>query len=210
MKWDSIIFDVDGTLWYSCEQVGALWSEAATEYLGRPVVWDGPLLQKEFGKTMDDIMLDLLPELSDAQRKELGEYCFEKENNGLRDNPGILYPGVAETLEELAKEHRMFIVSNCQKGYIEVLLDCYGLRDCFEGWLCWGDTMVEKDQTIRIVMDRYGLHNPVYVGDTQGDANACKKAGIEVIFASYGLGQIQPEDYTAAVSEFAQLKELLR
>lgn len=207
MSWDSIIFDVDGTLWYSCEQVGELWSQAATEYLGRPVIWSGELLQKEFGKTMDDIMLSLLPELDEQSRKELGEKCFEKENSGLRNNPGVLYPNVKETLMELAKEHRMFIVSNCQKGYIEVLLDCYGLRKCFEGWLCWGDTQVEKDQTIRIVMEKYGLKNPVYVGDTQGDANSCKKAGIDMIFATYGLGRVAEPKWT--IESFEELKELV-
>lgn len=207
MKWDSIIFDVDGTLWNSCEQVGRLWSQAATEYLGRPVVWDGPLLQKEFGKTMDDIMLSLLPELDEQSRHELGELCFDKENNGLMNDPGILYPDVDEVLRELAREHRLFIVSNCQKGYIEVLLDSYGLRDCFEGWLCWGDTLVEKNETLRILMEQYGLENPVYVGDTQGDANSCKKAGIDMIFADYGLGKVENPRWT--IDSFGELKALV-
>lgn len=207
MKWDSIIFDVDGTLWNSCEQVGELWSQAATEYLGRPVVWNGSLLEKEFGKTMDDIMLDLMPELDENSRKELGNRCFEKENSGLIHNPGVLYPNVKETLEELAKEHRLFIVSNCQQGYIEVLLDSKGLRPCFEGWLCWGDTLVEKDKTIHILMQKYGLTNPVYVGDTQGDANSCQRAGIDMIFVSYGLGRVEQPKWT--IGAFEELKALV-
>lgn len=207
MKWDSIIFDVDGTLWNSCAQVGRLWSQAATEYLGKTVVWDGPLLEKEFGKTMDDIMLDLMPELDAKSRKELGELCFEKENTGLIHDPGTLYPDVEEVLRELAAERRLFIVSNCQKGYIEVLLDSYGLRDCFEGWLCWGDTLVEKNETIRILMEKYGLRNPVYVGDTQGDANSCAKAGIDMIFAAYGLGSVAEPKWS--IDGFNRLKDLL-
>lgn len=203
MNWDGIIFDVDGTLWNSCEQVGRLWSAAATEYLGVKTVWDKDLLEQEFGKTMDDIMLDLCPNLDENQRKELGQLCFHKENTGLMNDPGILYEGVENGLRELAKRHRLFIVSNCQKGYIEVLLDSYRLRDCFEGWLCWGDTLVEKNETIRILMERHGLSNPVYVGDTQGDANSCRKAGVDMIFAAYGLGKVENPQYT--IHSFAEL-----
>ncbi len=205
-QYDGIIFDVDGTLWYSCDKVAHIWSAEAQKFTGKPYHWDGKTLEKEFGKTMDDIMLDLVPELSSAQRHELGERCYAQENIGLAKDPGVLYPGVAEMLGELAKRHRLFIVSNCQRGYIEILLDSYGLRDCFEGWLSWGDTLTEKDETIRTLMERYDLQNPVYVGDTQGDANACAKAGIDFVFAAYGLGQA--EGYVAKVESFAELTEL--
>ncbi|MCD8051714.1 MAG: HAD family hydrolase [Clostridiales bacterium] len=204
--YDSIIFDVDGTLWYSCHKVAKIWSAEAQKYTGKPYCWDGKTLEKEFGKTMDDIMLDLVPELSPAQRHELGERCYAQENIGLAKDPGVLYPGVVATLGVLAKRHRLFIVSNCQRGYIEILLDSYGLRRCFEGWLSWGNTLAEKDETIRVLMERYGLRNPVYVGDTQGDANSCAKAGVDFVFAAYGLGQA--EGYVAKVESFAELAEL--
>ncbi len=205
MRYDGIIFDVDGTLWNSCKQVAKIWSRAATEYLGRSVQWTGTLLQAEFGKTMDDIMLSLLPELSLEQRNELGELCFQGENEGLMKDPGILYPGVSETLAALAEKNRLFIVSNCQKGYIEVLLDSYDLRKQFEGWLCWQDTMQSKDVTIRVLMEQYGLKHPVYVGDTQGDADSCQKAGIDFIFAAYGLGSVQnPKKTIGDISELLE------
>lgn len=205
-QFDSIIFDVDGTLWYSCDKVAKIWSRAATEYLNRPVQWSGKLLEGYFGQTMEDIMLGLLPELNNTQRQELARLCFDGENEQLAQDAGVLYEGVEETLRELAKNHRLFIVSNCQKGYIEVLLDVYHLRECFEGWLCWEDTMQSKDKTLQILCGQYGLHTPVYVGDTQGDANACAKAGIPMIFAAYGLGEVQNPEKT--IQGFAELKEL--
>lgn len=206
MMYDGIIFDVDGTLWYSCDKVAKIWSAEVEKYTGQPCHWDGKALEKQFGKTMDDIMLDLLPQLTQEQRHELGGNCFAQENIGLAKDPGVLYPGVAETLPTLAANHRLFIVSNCQKGYIEVLLDSYNLRDCFEGWLCWEDTGEEKSVTIRALMDRYGLKKPVYVGDTQGDADACAKAGIDMIFAAYGLGQVENPKMT--IDAFADLLEI--
>lgn len=203
--YDSVIFDVDGTLWYACDKVAKIWSAAAEKYLGYPVNWTGVQLEKEFGKTMDDIMADLLPQLTLEQRQQLGQMCFDGENEGLALDPGVLYPGVAETVRELARRNRLFIVSNCQKGYIEVMLDAYGLRDCFQGWLCWEDTLAEKNETLRVLMQQYGLRHPVYVGDTQGDADSCAKAGIDMIFAAYGLGKVeQPQ---SVIQSFEELLE---
>ncbi len=37
----------------------------------------------------------------------------------MQDDPcEIFYPQVRQTLEALSRRHRLFIVSNCQKGYI--------------------------------------------------------------------------------------------
>jgi phosphoglycolate phosphatase len=191
MKYDSIIFDVDGTLWYSCDKIAKIWAKEVEKYTGEPCHWDANTMEPQFGKTMDDIMENLLPSLTKAQQHEVGQLCFATENQELAKDPGVLYEGVEETLRELAKKYPLFIVSNCQQGYIEVLLDAYHLRDCFQGWLCWGDTNLEKNDTIRVLMERHGLNCPVYVGDTQGDANACQKAGIDMIFAAYGLGKVK-------------------
>lgn len=208
MSFDSVIFDVDGTLWNSCDQVANIWAQAASEYTGERYTWTGKELETEFGKTMDAIMEDLLPQLTREQQKEVAELCFRRENVGLKETPGILYPGVAETVRTMARKHRLFIVSNCQKGYIEILLDSYGLRDCFQGWLCWEDTHEEKNVTIERLMAAYDLKNPVYVGDTQGDLNACRTAGIPMIFAAYGLGSADRPDWT--INSFDALPELLQ
>ena len=206
-NYDGIIFDVDGTLWYSCDKVARLWSEAATEYLGRPIHWTGPQIQPMFGQTMDVFLDTLLPGLSRQQKDELSRRCWDRENAGLPDDPGVLYPGVAETLRELSRTHRLFIVSNCQKGYIEVLLDAYDLRSCVEGWLCWEDTFQSKDVTIRTLMEQYGLNTAVYVGDTQGDADACAAAGVDFIWAAYGIGTVaHPAEQ---IHCFGELQELV-
>ena len=41
----------------------------------------------------------------------------------------------------------------------------------------------------------YHLTSPVYVGDTLGDYQACRKAGVPFVFASYGFGQVETPDY---------------
>lgn len=205
--YDGIIFDVDGTLWYSCDKVAKYWSIAASEYLGRPVHWTGPQLEPLFGQPMDVFLDTLLPGLTQAQKDQLSRRLWDTENEKLAQDPGTLYPGVAETLKELSKTHRLFIVSNCQKGYIEVLLDTQGLRPCVEHWLCWEDTCQRKGVTIRTLMERCGLQNALYVGDTQGDADECAWAGVDFLYAAYGIGTVrQPE---RKIDEFAQLIDFL-
>ncbi|MFQ9395815.1 MAG: hypothetical protein ACLR2E_19485 [Lachnospiraceae bacterium] len=58
-------------------------------------------------------------------------------------------------------------MSNCQKGYIEALLDTTPLKPYITGHLCYGDTNCQKDVTIRRLMKQYNLKKVFYVGDTQ-------------------------------------------
>ena len=52
---DSIIFDVDGTLWDSTEVVAIGYNRALETYTDLPVRVDGARLMKLFGKPMDQI-----------------------------------------------------------------------------------------------------------------------------------------------------------
>ena len=100
-----------------------------------------------------------------------------------------------ETLKTLSEKYPLYIVSNCQKGYIEVFLQSSGLGKYFRGHLCFGDTGLEKHDTIRKLMDTYHLKDTVYVGDTMGDFLSCQKAGVPFVFASYGFGNVPEPNY---------------
>ena len=203
---DGIIFDVDGTLWDSVDFVAEAWNYAIHKKTNLNITLDRASLMKLFGKTMDAICEALFPELSIQERKQIGEYCFEYENKLLEQKPGTLYEGVTETFQELSGRTRLFIVSNCQRGYIEVLLKVYHLEPYVKDFLCFGQTGTEKDETIRTLMERNGLKDAVYVGDTQGDADACRKAGIPFIFAGYGFGDV-PEA-KVRISKITDLTEM--
>ncbi len=74
-------------------------------------------------------------------------------------------------------------------------------------YLCFGDTGTSKGQTILTLMKRNGLTRPVYVGDTQGDADACKEAGIPIIYCTFGFGTI--EHPYASIDRLAELTKIL-
>ena len=127
------------------------------------------------------------------------KYLFENECR-------IGYPKVRETIAELAKKYRLFIVSNSQCGYPELCMDKLGLTPYIEGHICFGDTGTSKGKTIRVLMEKHNIKDCVYIGDTQGDYEATVEAGIPFIWAAYGFGT--PEGYVAKVDRFEDLLKL--
>ena len=126
------------------------------------------------------------------------------ENRYLEENPcRIGYPKVKETLEELAKKHRLFIVSNSQCGYPELCIGKLGLSHLFEGHLCFGDTGTCKGETIRRLMEKHGITSACYIGDTQGDLDATDMAGLPFVFCKFGFGQVT--HYWKAIDQFEDL-----
>lgn len=204
---DSIIFDVDGTLWDSTDSVARSWNLAIQENSSLDLTITENALQQVFGKTMTEIADTLFSRLPEKERMKLLEVCFQYENRYLETHPGKMFDGVADTLAALSREYPLFIVSNCQQGYIEVLLRTCSLEPFIKDHLCFGETQTSKGQTILTLMKRNGLKNPVYVGDTRGDADACAEAGIPFIFAGYGFGDVP--DAKMRISKFTDLKDLV-
>lgn len=193
---DSIIFDVDGTLWDSTEIVAIGYNRALETYTDLPIRVDSARLMTLFGKPMDQIFAELLPELSREQQHFISEKCviLEEEELEKADPAPLLYPGIEEMFQKLSKKLPLFIVSNCQCGYIEQFLRKNHFESYITDHLCFGQTGTSKGQTILRLMKENNLKNPVYVGDTQGDANACREAGIPFILADYGFGDVPDPD----------------
>jgi phosphoglycolate phosphatase len=207
MKFESLIFDIDGTLWDSRALVAEGYNiQLRAEGLSHLCV-TAEDLKKLFGKTMTDIADILLATVPQPERYDLLERCMAQEAKILHDDPcHIGYPGVRETLQELAKTYRLFIVSNSQSGYPQLCIEKMGLQGLIEDHLCFGDTGTPKGETIRRLMIRNGITNAAYVGDTQGDLDASEDAGIPFIFAAYGFGE--PDHWAYKIHSFEELLTL--
>lgn len=203
-----IIFDMDGTLWDSAEGVAKSWTRVVNAEYGTERVITAEEIQSVMGKTMDKIAEILFGELEEKERLALLEKCCEDENEYLKEHGGILYPELEETLKELQKEYHLYIVSNCQSGYIEAFLDHYGFGYYFEDMECFGNNGLQKGENIRRLAERNGLTDAVYVGDIQGDYDATMEAGFIFIHAAYGFGKINAE--TPMIHEFCELPEVVR
>ena len=191
MKPESLIFDIDGTLWDSRALVAEGYNiQLRAEGYDRLCV-DAERLKPLFGKVMTEIADVIFAPVPAPERYALMDRCMETENRYLAEHPcPIGYPGVRDTLAALAKKYRLFIVSNSQRGYPELCIRKLGLDDYISGHLCFGDTGTEKALTIRRLMESHNITSAVYIGDTQGDLDAAEGAGIPFIYAAYGFGDV--------------------
>lgn len=191
MNFESLIFDIDGTLWDSRALVAEGYNiQLKAEGLEHLFVTE-ETLKPLFGKVMTEIADSILASIPESERYDLMERCMATENRYLEENPcHIGYPKVKETLEKLAKNHRLFIVSNSQCGYPELCMEKLGIAHLFEGHMCFGDTGTCKGETIRRLMEKHNIGSACYIGDTQGDLDAADLAGLPFIYCTYGFGQV--------------------
>ena len=209
MKLESLIFDIDGTLWDSRALVAEGYNIQLRQENYAHLCVTAEDLRPLFGQTMTAIADVILSEVPLPERYALMQRCMDTENQYLAENEcRIGYAGVKETLEALAKQHRLFIVSNAQCGYPELCMDKLGIRHLIEGHLCFGDTGTEKGETILELMRRHNIQSATYIGDTQGDFEATEVAGIPFIFAAYGFGA--PNGYAARLDDIRQLPQILQ
>jgi len=198
-----IIFDMDGTLWDSSKGVAISWTEIVNKEYDKERVITAEDIQGVMGRTMDKIADALFAELSKEERMSLLRKCCIYENAYLKEHGGILFPQLEETFKALQENYDLFIVSNCQAGYIEAFLDHYGFWHYFKDIECYGNNDLPKSENIKKVVERNQLEKAVYVGDIQGDYDATMAAGLPFIHAAYGFGTIAQE--TAKVDSFAEL-----
>ena len=189
MQADGIIFDLDGTLWDSCRAVSESWQQTVRRLgdTGRVITEDE--IRSIMGMTAEEIAGKLFRDYGGAAM-EICRACLRDECVYLSRHGGTVYPGVGDVLKRLSASASLFIVSNCQDGYIECFLDCSGFGPYFRGFLHPGATGLDKAGNIRLTIDRYGLTSPVYVGDTEMDAAAARKARCPFIHAAYGFGSV--------------------
>ena len=205
MEFESLIFDIDGTLWDSRALVAEGYNlQLRAEGLDH-LCTDAETLRSLFGKVMTEIADVLFVSIPAPERYALMERCMDTENHYLEENEcRIGYPEVRETLEKLAKNHRLFIVSNSQCGYPELCLTKLGIDHLFSGHLCFGDTGTCKGETIKRLMQTHNITSACYIGDTQGDLDAADMAGTPFVYCTYGFGQV-----THFWREIHQFRDLL-
>ena len=204
MNYESLIFDIDGTLWDSRALVAEGYNIQLEKEGLQHLCIDAETLRPLFGKVMTAIADSIFSSIAPPERYALMERCMDTENRYLFENEcRIGYPNVKNTLEALSKKYRLFIVSNSQCGYPELCIEKLGLGDYIEGHMCFGDTGTSKGQTILTLMRKHNIGSCIYIGDTQGDLEACREAGIPFIFCAYGLGSA--DSYDAKIDSIEEL-----
>ena len=104
---DSILFDLDGTLWDTTDIVAEAWNTILENENGIDVRVTGAQLRGLFGRPLPEIASIIFPELSKEEQVSLIGRCCEEEHRALEKTPGILYPELEETLDALSKKYHI-------------------------------------------------------------------------------------------------------
>jgi phosphoglycolate phosphatase len=185
---DSVVFDLDGTLWDTCSACALGWNNVLTrnEIAFRRITADD--VRRVAGRAHDACIRHVFQGLPEQQLALLIEETQHEDNVCVAAHGGELYAGVSEGLRALAARLPLFIVSNCQAGYIETFLTFHGFAALFRDFECWGNTKLSKAANLQRVITRNQLRAPLMVGDTDGDQAAAEACGVPFVHASYGFG----------------------
>lgn len=186
-RFDSLIFDLDGTLWDGSAASAKAWQEAfARAEIQRSITAQD--IRGVSGLPFETCVARLLPQSAALPMDSLVCAVDEAERAAFQHESGLLYEGVAEGIKRLAERYRLFIVSNCQTWYLEAFLEGSGLRSLFEDSECHGRTRRPKGDNIVSIVERNLLEAPVYIGDTAGDQGAAIAARVPFMHVTYGFG----------------------
>lgn len=195
---------MDGTLWDSASQVAAAWSIITVPKLGKQVTKED--MYRTMGMPMDELAKAIFPEHELSELLPVLEEGYQLENDYLSKHGAVLYPDLIETIRILSGSYPLYIVSNCQEGYIEAFLSYYGLESYFEDFICFGANQKPKGENIALIIKRNQLDRGIYVGDIQADYEAALAGGAEFIHAAYGFGTVDaPVPKLRAFSELPKL-----
>lgn len=200
---DSIIFDLDGTLWDPIDTVLIAFNIIIKRYdqVKKEVTRED--FRTTMGLQIEDIGKKMFPDIEENTQKQILQESCELERVYIEEQGGNLYENVEDVLEALSQKYKLYIVSNCQHGYIEAFYKYHKLEKYFLDYENPGRTGLSKGENIKLIIERNNLSKPVYVGDTDGDLKASKYVGIPFVYAKYGFGQVSEYDYV--IEKFDEL-----
>ena len=202
--YDSIIFDMDGTLVNFLDQMVVSWNLTCKKY-----GWDKVITYEEMKSVMGlnghDIGVRFFPNIDEDEATRRVFVCSAEEIEYFdKVEIGDTYIPNEEYLIKLSNKYKLFIVSNCLEGYIEIFLKKYNFEKYFIDSANAANGLT-KAQNIENIVKKHNLQKPVYVGDTIKDKQSSDEANVEFIFASYGFGNVECDNKIASLEELLNI-----
>ncbi len=213
-----ILFDLDGTL---VDSVGDL-SWCGNEMLRRldMPTHDPQAARNWVGNGLERLVKRVLTGDMDADPDpalfERGEKIFSDLYARHASDHSELYPGVLETLQQLAGlDLRIACVTNKPEPFTSQLIESMGLASFFELVVAGNTTPRKKPDPMPLhyAADHFNLdyQNCLMVGDSSNDVKAARAAGFSIVCVPYGynhgndIHDSSPDMVVENLLELAQL-----
>lgn len=204
MKYDGLIFDLDGTLWSSAKNVHNAIIEMKKLH---PEIRDFSFEQTKttMGYTNKQTEEFYFNEFEPEKAKALCDEFLKLITNDIVTAGAEIYSDTFDTLKKLKEKHRLFIVSNCGHGFVEAFMTQSNTTEFIEDYEYCARTGLAKGGNIKLIVERNKLKNPCYVGDTLIDKEASAEAGTDFIYCAYGFGKIDHDKKINSISELLEI-----
>lgn len=204
LKPDSLIFDLDGTLWDALDTYLQSWNDGAKiENLNRVFTRDD--LHYVMGWERSKVLSHLFPDMEENAREKVYSTINECRMKLMPVVGGVMYEGVREGLIKLSEKYKLFIVSNCPANLIVEFLKWADLEEYITDEMAHGVNSMPKHHNIKLLIDKHNLKSPVYIGDTQGDCIETRKVGLPFVLLTYGFGTT--DDFDLKFDDFISFTE---
>jgi phosphoglycolate phosphatase len=207
-----IVFDLDGTLIDSAEDIRAL----ANRLLAEEGKADLSIAEvRTFignGASIFVARMRAARELPEADHRRLLEAFVAGYETAVTHT--VPYPGVREALDELRRQgHRLGICTNKPLEPCRAVLDHLGLADMFEA-VVGGDSLpvLKPDPApLHAAFEGLGEGARVYVGDSETDAETALRAGVPFLLYTEGYRKTPWEEipHAARFDRFTHLPALV-
>jgi pyrophosphatase PpaX len=211
MRYQTVLFDLDGTLIDSGDLILASFQHATRTVLGRTIP-DEVLMANVGGHGIQAQMREF-----DEKRADELVRVYSDHNMSIYQSVRT-FDGIEEQLERLRAEGRTLgIVTVKSRVTVDVTFEVLPLAAYFDTVVTGDDTERHKPDPapLLIALDRLGTRaeSAAYVGDSPFDIRAAKAAGMAAI--AVGWGRIHPRERLEAeapdvfVDEPAELSDVL-
>src|SRR5467141_537391 len=136
---DAIVFDLDGTLWDTCETCAIGWNLVLDRNAIRFRTITADDVRGVAGKPHEQCIRETFVGVAEPQLLTLIAETQVEDNTLIAELGGVLYHHFATGVRELGARYPLLIVSNCQAGYVETFYGWSGLESCFRDFECWGN-----------------------------------------------------------------------